>query len=985
MVTLPSELRHSLEGSPFESVTLRLAEASTVILKDNKMPFFPAYTDHGCEHVECVLNAAVRLVPDDVWSQKLIQAQDAAILICSVFLHDLALHVRAAGFVELVSSTSPLKPLPWFDSQQGTRPADLPWSALWRAFRKEARHFTQSQLDRMLGPANDGVPAIAFGDHTLHPADWTEADHLLIGEFLRRHHARLAHEIAIFGFPGAITEYPRLSTAVPELADAMGLVARSHNEPMRTCLDYLAYLQPGNQRPFGALVPYLIGLIRTADYFQLEASRAPSLLLHLKEPPSPQSIDEWNKHKAIGSISWFVTDPLAIFIEVTATHRLRTHLQLAELFSDLQRELDTTTAVLSETYSTPTLGLLRLARQRIRTNLVEPSLHARLPFVPKKSALRSAEDLFRLVIGDLYGNQPAVAGRELVQNAVDSIRERRRWEAHFQLAVSDSDFREQDADVEVILSETPDGVSLRVSDRGVGMTPATVISYFLTAGATFAFSSGELDLDRETAVSWMKTGRFGVGAFAAFLLGSEMRVTTRHLGSDKAVTFLARIDDDLVQLDWTDAPFGTEVIVPLSAVGGPADLRGSELEEFFDQVRGFYRLPSPTVRFMFSGPDIETTVRDGPADVPAPGLPLTDEWRALHADGFDAVFWRAGEPRHDLVYNGIRVYNPAAPAGSRAIYRWSDRRVEQMIRTPDLVVFDSKHVLGVSLTRYQLSERAIPFERALLYSIGRDVAARALVAGVTDHVLGKGWGFRSVCTRQTMLPFVPKLLQRYLETTLCVMWISPDSWGQVDARFVDEPNGEYWRRFPTRVALQPPRSLYSQVDGRAITALALTDIDEGTRLLARILGGDVVAKVGVSSDAAIFQEAVGTRWQAWPPEVDEDVDDVEGDDEVGQPALASFACWGDDQDQVITGMLCGLGDDLVASGGASRVGLSLVQLRSEAAVDLDPVSQAWSDLIGGHVARNADKRDATAESIYEEQPESRELLDKWREVLREDY
>ncbi len=945
------------------------------------MPFFPAYTDHGCDHVECVLSAAVRLIPDDVWSQNLIQPADAAVLICGVFLHDLALHIRAKGFVELVSASSPCKPLPWFDSSQGVRPPDKPWETLWLAFRKEARHFTQSQLDRILGPANDGVPTIAYGDHTLHPNQWTEADHLLIGEFLRRHHARLAHEIAVFGFPGATDLYPRLSSEAPEFADVVGLVARSHNEPMRTCLDYLSYLQPGNQRPFGVLVPYLIGLIRIADYFQLEGVRAPSLLLHLREPPSPQSIDEWNKHKAIGSISWFVTDPLAIFIEVTPSHGLRTHLQLAELFEDLQRELDITTAVLSETYSAPTLGSLRLARQRIRTNLIEPSLHARLPFVPRKSALRSADDLFRLVIGDLYGNQPAVAGRELIQNAVDSIRERHRWEAHCECVVDDADFRKQDSDVEVVLCETSEGVSLRVSDRGVGMTPDTVTSYFLTAGATFSFSSGDTDINRENRVSWMKAGRFGVGAFAAFLLGSEMRVTTRHLGSDRGVTFVARIDDDLVQLDWADVPYGTEVIVPLSRGGVTSTLRGSELEEFFDQVRGFYRLSNPTVSFVLMRPGVETKIRKGPMDVPAPGSPVTGEWRSIRVDGFDAVFWRAAEPRHDLVYNGISMYNPATPVRSRAIYRWSDRHVEELVRTPDLVVFDSRQVLGVSLTRYHLSERTVPFERELLDSIGREVAGRALIEGVTDHVLGKGWGFRGVFTRRTLLPFLPKLLQHYLKDTLCVLWVSPDSWEREWAQFIDEPDGPHWRRFPTRVALEPPRSLYSRVEGRVLGGLVLADIDEGTRLLARMLGGDVVAKVGVSKASDIFDElAVVMGWRSWPPYDAED-GAVDDDDETEYSALASFACCGDGQDVPTTSMLCGLGDNLVAESGSTTVGLSLLRLRDNVPVVLDPVSQAWNDVIGGPVPRDADERDVTAEAICDAQPESREVLDKWRDIV----
>ncbi len=809
MLTIPDKLKRPLERSAFEAATLHFAEASWAILKDNQMPFFPAYTDHGCDHIQCVLDAAVLLIPDDVWAQDLIQPADASVLICSTLLHDLALHVRVAGFMEIIAPSSPFKPLHWFDTVQATRSPDNPWQPLWNAFRKEARHFTKSQLDRLLGPEHGGVPWIAFGDTTPDPSTWTEADRLLVGEFLRRHHARLAHEIAMYGFPGATAEtYPRLGEAMPDLANAIGLVARSHNEPMRTCLDYLDYLQPGNRRPFGALVPYLIGLIRIADYFQLEAKRAPPLLLHLKDPQSPQSIEEWNKHGAVGPISWSVTDPLAVYIETVPAHGLRTHLQLSELFGDLQQELDTTTAVLSETYPMPPLSSLRLARQRIRTNLDEPSFHAELSYVPKKASLRSAEDLFRLVVGDLYGNQPAVAGRELIQNAVDAVRERRRWESHFGSVTDNSLFREQRADVQVTLLKEPTGISLCVADRGIGMTAEATIAYFLTAGATFSLLENDANSDRAIAISHLKAGRFGIGAFAAFLLGPEMRVTTRHIGADRGITFVARIDDDLVQLDWADAPFGTEVVVPFSPGSELAELDGSSLIEFFARIHSFYRLPDPTIAFELVRPDAETMTWDGLSDVPVPSsdTPPPDEWRSISAAGFDHVSWRAAEPDHDFIYDGIGVEDPATPAGGRAIYRWSDRQIEQLIKTPDLAVFDSRHLLGISLNRYQLSERTLPFEESLLYSIGLDIVAYALVAATTEHVLGKGWGLKGVFTKDSQLPFLPGLLQRYLKTDLCVLWLSPDSYHGMERPLID--NSLFWLPFPTRVALKPPRKLH---------------------------------------------------------------------------------------------------------------------------------------------------------------------------------
>ena len=60
---LPQRLRDLLADAPEESEVLALAGRTYQLLTDNKTPFFPDYTDHGITHVEQVLDAAVRLVP----------------------------------------------------------------------------------------------------------------------------------------------------------------------------------------------------------------------------------------------------------------------------------------------------------------------------------------------------------------------------------------------------------------------------------------------------------------------------------------------------------------------------------------------------------------------------------------------------------------------------------------------------------------------------------------------------------------------------------------------------------------------------------------------------------------------------------------------------------------------------------------------------------------------------------------------------------
>lgn len=766
-IRIPERLRALLASGRGEAVTLTFVDAIGTILADNKTPFFPDYTDHGTEHVERVLDAAVALIPDRAWD--LLTPEDAASLIAAVCLHDIGMHVREGGFLELVAPHTRFRAVAWFADRHGQRSPDQPWHDLWHGFRREVRQWTESDLDRLLGAGHGGTPAIAFGDHDARPERWVTADRLVVGEFVRRHHARLAHEIALHGFPGADdAHFPVLGGTVRALADAAGAIARSHGEPLRTGLSYASYRHAGTKQPWGVYAGYLMGLLRIADYFQLDTPRAPVLLLHLKQPQSPVSIDEWQKHSAVDRLSWHNDDRFAINVQTNADHSLRTHLQLTDLLDGLQRELDTTTAVLSETYGTGDLASLELRARRVTTNLFDSGIRDELPYVPRRARLRSAEDLFRLVIGDLYGDFPEVAGRELVQNAVDAVRERRLWELD-NGTLPDGELRDLPADVLVEVFQERDGSGLlRVSDRGVGMTSDTLIDHFMSAGASFRPSrAGGVRRDAAPIAAAMKAGRFGVGAFSAFLLGDEMRVTTRSPSSRKGFACTLRMHEDLVEVArLDDVPVGTVVEVPFASL---ASRSGMELAT---AVTSFYRLADPTIayRWRADGGACQTLVPHGDR-VPTPEGPLPDDWRLVPESGLDAVAWRATQPIALLTHNGISVGRPGrgplSDIGPEASpLWWTSREHDLLLAMPQLALFDGAERFGLSLTRYAAAERTLAFEAQLLESIGRDLVARALVTD-RPHPLARAFAFVPVYGADAWWPMWPGIGS---PSRLCVTW-----------------------------------------------------------------------------------------------------------------------------------------------------------------------------------------------------------------------
>ena len=119
-------------------------------------------------------------------------------------------------------------------------------------------------------------------------------------------------------------------------------------------------------------------------------------------------------------------------VTVDKNVRLPLYLQLRDLLTGLQAELDHSTAVLDEIYGTQTqLGMdrLGLAIRRVDSNLQKPAFRNSLPYVSESTGFTADPNLLTLLVQPLYGSQPSVGVREVIQNAVDAVRELEVWRA----------------------------------------------------------------------------------------------------------------------------------------------------------------------------------------------------------------------------------------------------------------------------------------------------------------------------------------------------------------------------------------------------------------------------------------------------------------------------------------------------------------------------------------------------------------------------
>lgn len=657
------------------------------------LPFFPEYTDHGPKHVEEVLRTAVSLIRDE--AMPVVTATDAAILILAILLHDSAMHMTEDGFLDLISGRYPSDP-----TITGLL-SDKPWPIIWEDYLTKARRFDAREL------------YLLFGDHepverpAKDPQKWSRRARMLIGDFIRRHHHRIAHEIALWGVPGASSH--RLQLQVDsELADLAGLVARSHGLAVRSCLPYLAEKYDLRQyRDVHAV--FLMTLLRLADYLQVQAERAPGNLLRVRAIKSPLSAREWKTHVSVRDIRTTHEDPEAIFIDVRP-EEVASFLRLSNLLADIQREFDSSWAVLGEVYGRwDQLKSLGLTLRRVRSNLEnDEAFEKSLSYIPRAAAFEaSSGDLIPLLVAPLYGNNPEIGVRELLQNSVDAVLERLEWEEQTGSMKNSL----PTPHIEITLDISKEGAWLTVSDNGIGMTADVICSYFLRVGASFRrsdawrsrFESGE---GRSRI---LRSGRFGIGVLAAFLLGDEIEVTTRHLevGEHEGISFKASPDTELIELQKRKFRVGTEIRIKLSP-DAVASLQKNQV------IWDWYCLDFPSVhRKMMPQNSIlwQRWHLAGPADKLAKG------WRRVQHPDFRDIQWSY---RHEiLVCNGIYIGNSSY--FNRRCKEWG----ELELGVPGLSIFDADGKLPLSLQRRSIVDY-VSFEDVLLKDIIYDFLAFVL-------------------------------------------------------------------------------------------------------------------------------------------------------------------------------------------------------------------------------------------------------------------
>jgi molecular chaperone HtpG len=501
---------------------------------------------------------------------------------------------------------------------------------------------------------------------------------------------------------------------------------------------------------------FLMTLVRIADYLQIQAKRAPTEVLEVRKLISPISQGEWKVHASVRNITTAVDDPEAIYID-GHPGEIQQFLRLRDWLDGIQGELDGSWAVLGEVYgrfSQENFNRFGINLRRIQSNIDKVDEFSRaVRYVPAKVAFEAADvDLLKLLVGPLYSDEPGIGLRELLQNAVDAVRELEDLQKRREELLS-VERRHQDADVVVTLEcdEAWAPTALTVADRGLGMNLEIVRDYFLKAGASFRRSDAwrQRFEDATGHSSVLRSGRFGIGALAAFLVGDRIKVETRHVESpsDRGLRFSASLEDTSLSLEWTSCPVGTQirVLIPPERRSlversfqprkfGDQRTRKVEFNDQFGQYFGSHPIVRRAIKVGAADPRTVEIAEAVPGDEDAGALP----WRRFDTDDPFTIFWTYQgryPPYPSVMCNGIIITERNYEKPTK-ILEYGD------LDSPSILVYDKDGRLPINLQRTHLIVPNDDFTKSLSISITDDLMAYALVSGIESHCIGKtelGW------------------------------------------------------------------------------------------------------------------------------------------------------------------------------------------------------------------------------------------------------
>jgi hypothetical protein len=285
-------------------------------------------------------------------------------------------------------------------------------------------------------------------------------------------------------------------------------------------------------------------------------------------------------------------------------------------------------------------------------------------------------------------------------------------------------------EINIYIFEAPDGDKyFEIKDNGIGMPVEVIKDYFLTVGASYrkSFDWQKMFTDQEGNASVTRSGQFGVGVLAAFLIGQHIYVETKNIKSNIGYKFTADLNTSQINvLKDHSLPTGTIIRIRIDNDKlysfQPINPLLYSADNTYEWA-AWYALSDPIVNYWRFGEKIKSPIKPGPD----PNNP-TAEWRSLNVKEYNKVFWTydsSYQNRRKLICNGIVIPN----------HKNSENYLDvSPFYTPKISVVDNNMALPLTLNRNSLSND-VSFRKDLHEDICKDFLAYVLLFNPSCRVV----------------------------------------------------------------------------------------------------------------------------------------------------------------------------------------------------------------------------------------------------------
>jgi len=357
------------------------------------------------------------------------------------------------------------------------------------------------------------------------PACGTEEEKYAIFNVLRDLHAKQAEKLPWVSWQDSSGNQAYLLEDAELRAyfgGAIGLVAASHHWDAGIVPERL---KPLSLTPAGFLkstkwevdLLKLAMILRIIDAAHIDAQRAPWFLFALKNP-SGISRNHWKFQGKIGRIVKNSANELVVAGSPFNANEQAAWWLAYDTATMIDAEIRESQRVLAD-YSRLALPLTGVSGVQSTARFSQSlPVDGWVPIDVRPKIGDVPSLIERLGGAALYGDDPAVALRELLQNSIDAC--------HAYECVVARGARL----IEVIVEETFESdVKISIRDNGIGMSKHVLTQVLMDFGKSLWSSSDVMtELPGLVSSGFNSGGKFGIGFYSVFMLGQEVRVTTRR-------------------------------------------------------------------------------------------------------------------------------------------------------------------------------------------------------------------------------------------------------------------------------------------------------------------------------------------------------------------------------------------------------------------------------------------------------------------------